>query len=139
MNHILNAGANGFISEKHQRIAEIINDYEPNLSLVWIPYGDRIPEDRDKEFAVLHNAPGREPYIVFYCKEYEVDERLLAKLWAADNNVSNVLNTLEIHNAAIEAVKLKEKMDAEQERAELAESIWKSPKSVYKHNGVKYR
>lgn len=125
----------GFISVKHQRVAEIINEYDPDLLLVWIPPDKRIPGDEGKEFAVLHTKHGKQ-YVAMFVKEDEVDERLLAKLWAADEKNGNVLSKLDAMNAAVQAMKLKEQMEIQAEKDDLAKSILKSPKHTYKHGGV---
>lgn len=127
-----------FVSDKHMRIAEIIKDYDPDLELVWIPPENRLPEDNNKEFAVTHRLPGKNPYIVFYVSADEVDERVLARLWSADNGNGSVLNKIDAMNAAVEAVKLKEQMDYEEERSDLVKHILKSPRATYRHNGVVY-
>lgn len=132
------ATEHGFLSVKHQRIAEIINEYDPDLSLSWIPPNQRELGDAGKEFAVVHVGKDGRPYVAMFVPEDEVDERLIAKLWASDERNGNVLNKLDAMNAAVQAVKLKEQMDVEEERADLARHIWNSPKTRYKHDGVVY-
>lgn len=127
----------GFISAKHQRVAEIINEYDPDLELAWIPPNQRDPLDAGKEFAVMHTKNGNR-YVAMFVKEEEVDERLLARLWSADERNGNVLNKLDAMNAAVEAMRLKEQMEQEEARADLARHILNSPKARYKHDGVVY-
>lgn len=124
-----------WVSEDHERIARIIQDYDPDLHLAYIPPDKREPGD--VPFAVLHTPPGQPGYIVFtaeYC-----DERILARLFAGDTAKTDVLAGIDTHNAALEAIRLKKQMDYEEERSELVKSIVKSPKTVYRHNGVTYR
>lgn len=127
-----------FISEKHQRIAEIINDYDPGLQLVWIPPDKRLPEDEGKEFAVLHTNNNGFKYIVYYVRQDEVDERLLARLWSDDNVNGNVLSRLDALDAANRAVQMKEQMEAMEERHDIAKHILNSPRARYRHDGVVY-
>lgn len=127
----------GFVSEKHQRVAEIISEYDPDLELVWIPPAQRIPGDEGKEFAVLHTKHGNK-YVAMYAKEDEVDERLLARLWNADERNGNVLSKIDAMNAAVEAMRLKEQMDRLEERNDIAKHILNSPRARYKHDGVVY-
>lgn len=123
-----------FVSQKHQQIAEIINDYEPTLALVWIPPDKREPGD--SPFAVMHSPVGVPPYIVFHADE--CDERILERIFAADQAHNDVLTQLDIKNAAVEAMRLKQQMDEADEKKEIVKSIVKSPKQKYKHNGVTY-
>lgn len=127
----------GFISEKHQRVAEIINEYDADLELVWIPPNQRIPGDEGKEFAVMHTKNGNR-YVAMYVKQDEVDERLLARLWTADERNGNVLSKIDAMNAAVQAMKLKEQLDKQAERDDLAMHILNSPRNRYKHDGVVY-
>jgi len=128
-----------WVSESHMRIAEIIRDYDPSLSLVWIPVDQRSEEDRGREFAVVHSPPDGPTYTVFHCPASEVDHRLLARLFNGDMAKNNVLNWLDSIEEAKAIIKAKQDMELAEERQELVKSIIKSPKSVYKHNGVQYR
>lgn len=123
-----------FVSQNHLHIAEIINDYDPTLSLAWIPADKREPGDAP--FAVVHRPLGGPEYVVFYADQ--CDERILERLWRNDITKTNVLSDLESHNAALEAVKLKKEMEEAAERQDLVASIVKSKKNTYKHDGVKY-
>jgi hypothetical protein len=124
-----------FVSQEHQRIAEIINDYEPTLNLVWIPPDKREPGD--SPFAVMHSPLGQPPYIVFHADE--CDERIIQRVFAADSKHHDILTELEINNRAAEAIKLKREMDEAEEKKDVVKSIVKSPKQKYKHNGVVYQ
>lgn len=124
-----------WVSESHERIARIIQDYDPELFLAYIPPDKREPGD--VPFAVIHQPAGKMSYVVFTAEH--CDERILERLWTSDNKHGDVLSRLDAHNAALEAIKLKKQMDEQEERRELVQSIVKSPLNVYKHNGVTYR
>jgi hypothetical protein len=128
-----------WVSQSHMRIAEIIRDYEPTLSLVWIPIDQRSEADRGREFAVIHSPIGGPVYTVLHCSADEVDHRLLARLFNGDLAKNNVLNWLDSIEEAKAIIKAKQDAELAEERQEIVRSIIKSPKSVYKHNGVKYR
>jgi len=133
---IFHATPDGFISEKQARVASIIQDYDPDLELVWIPPNQRLPEDDGKEFAVLHRRPD---YIVFYVRADEVDERVLQRLWRSDNSNGNVLNAMDAHNAAVEAMRMREQLDREEETADIARTVLASKLNTFKHDGVTYQ
>jgi hypothetical protein len=126
------------ISRSMNRIQEIIQDYNPDLELVWIPPRDRTAFDR-QPFAVVHRPVGKPAYIVMFLKEDEVNETLLARLWSHDNSNGDVLTKLEALEAARQAVTLKKQMEDEEVRKELVGSIIKSPLNTYYHGGVKYQ
>ena len=123
-----------WVSEKHERIARIIQDYDPELHLAYIPPDKREPGD--VPFAVIHTPKDSFPYIVATFQD--CDERILEHLWTIDNKQGDVLSRLDAHNAAIKAVELRERLDKEEESKELARSIVRSPLNTYKHNGIKY-
>lgn len=127
-----------FLNEAHIRIAEIIKDYEPTLELVWIPTEMRTPEDRGKEFAVVHSPHDAPQYIVFHCSADEVDHRLLARLFTGDTTKHDVIGWLDAIEESKRIIKLKAEADAAEERQAFVQSVIKSPKSRYKHNGVVY-
>lgn len=124
-----------FVSEKHARIAEIISDYDPTLALAWVPPERREPGD--KPFAVVHSPMDCAPYVVCYADD--CDERLLARVFSMDTLKNDVWTEIEASRQAAEALKLKKQMEEMEEAHEVAASILRSPKSVYKHNGVKYQ
>lgn len=128
-----------WVSSAHMRIAEIIKDYDPSLSLVWIPVDQRSVEDRGREFAIVCDPPGQQRYTVLHCSAEEVDHRLLARLFRGDLAKNNVLGWLDAIDEAKQIIKAKQDLEMAEERQELVRSIIRSPKSVYKHNGVVYR
>jgi hypothetical protein len=138
--YMYDADCGYFISEEHRIIAEIIQDYNPDLYLMWIPPDKRDLNDTEP-FAIVHMPPGKSQYVVRRCKDSEVDVRLLEWLWSNDQarGGTDILGRLEAHEAAKKAMQLKrdqEKLDAAQD---IALSIIKSPLNAYKHNGVKYQ
>lgn len=125
------AADNGkLVDEGMERLARVIQDYDHNLALAWIP-----PENRD------HNADRQRPYVildtahkslewpngapVIYASELDSPAEILERLWKADNKHGNVLDSLERHNAAVEALRLKALDDRYAEMADEAEFLMK--------------
>jgi hypothetical protein len=134
---IYDSDSGHYISAEHQRIAELINDYDPDLFLIWIP-----PSNRNGEiypFAILHRPVGKKEYIVRTLKEDEVDARLLAWLWANDQERSNPVAMVDKWDQARAALEAKKRDDELAELREMATSILKSPKSIYRINGCDFR
>lgn len=138
--YIYDADSGYFISEEHRRIAEIIQDYNSDLYLCWIPPDKRALDDTEP-FAIIHMPPGKPQYVVRRVKDSEVDVRLLQWLWSNDaaRRGEDILNSLEAFEAAQKALKLKTEAEKLEEANDVATSIIKSPLNTYKHNGVKYQ
>lgn len=124
-----------FVSEKQRRVAEILKDYYEHLELQWIPPGERGPQDY--AFRVVDRTPGKRPYVV--CFGQECDERLLSNVFRADQSRGGkTLDILDAHNAAVEALRLKQAMEEREEWHALAYSILRSTKIHYRHGGIDF-
>lgn len=115
-----------FLSAEHQRIAQVIHDYDPSLELAWIPPDNRALNE-EYPFAVLHKPEGFPPYVVMRLRENEVDHRVISRLWANDAKNGNVLDAIEKDEQARQALALLEREEAEAEARELAAFMVKSP------------
>lgn len=122
------------VSERHARIAEILQDYDPALELAWIPPDKREPGD--KPFAVVHRPGNQPPYVVFYSDD--PDESLLTRIFDNDNSRKDVLSVMEARNAAQKAMDMKIQMEKAEERMDLVSHIWNG-KHYYRHGGVLYQ
>ena len=115
-----------FLSAEHQRIAEIIHDYQNDLELAWVP-----PKSRELNeaypFAVIHRPEGSEPYVVMRLKEDEVDHRVLSRLWKNDNTKHDVLGDIEREENAARVVMMKMQQEIDEEANELAAFMVKAP------------
>lgn len=128
----------GALSQKHERVAEIIKDYDPNLELAYIPQQERTVFDAHP-FAIVHvNPDNGYRYVVMTCKEEEVDERLLAKLFMANVDSNDVLGRLEAEEAAKRLLEYKTNLERMEERKEFRDAVLKSRKNWYRHNGKVY-
>jgi hypothetical protein len=125
-----------FVSENQRRIAEILNDYDPNLELQWIPPNERGVSQ--KAFRVVDTNPNGPSYAV--CFADECDERLLAQIFHSDQkrNGNNALTYLDNHNAAVELMNKKKEMEQRSEDHALVYSVLRSPKIHYRHNGIDF-
>lgn len=113
-----------FIHSKHQRVAEIIKDYNPELELVWIPPNKRSSEDV-KPYTVVHYKKDGSQYPIFHLSEDELDDTagVVTRLYAGDMSKHRILDRLaviELAEKADELVRAKEEEDASYERQELA-------------------
>lgn len=123
-----------FVNEKHERIARMVADYDPSLSLVWIP--ERARKPGDVPFAVLCTPVAAPPYIVFTAQD--ADESLLARLYAGDTTKHDVLTAANKADEARQAYKLQQRADEMEAEADIVKTIIASPKSRFRHNGKVY-
>ena len=129
-----------FVSSRHMRIAEIIQDYNPELSLMWIPPANRTDEDT-KPYVVVHTQSDGQQYPVFYLTEDELDHRVLGRIFAADmkkHNPNNVMAEIEAYENAQKILEAKEYEDKMAEKADFAKSLLKSNLHTYRHGGKVY-
>lgn len=142
--HVWNSELGCFISTKHEQLAQVLQDYNRNLSLVFIPPAQRDETDT-KPFAILDTTPGRRPYIVRYLTTHEIDntEEVLAWVFEGDltkHRPSDVLSRMEARERAERALKLKAEMEYREESIDLAEYVFSERSPNYmKHNGQTYR
>jgi len=127
-----------WISEEHDRINQLLQEYDPHLSLAWIPPENRDPKE-EFPFAVMHAPPTRkEPYVLFRVRESEMDHRLLARVYLGDLTKHDVLDQLEAEERAKRKLRNAELADAAAFRRDLVKSIVANNKSTFKHNGKVY-
>lgn len=137
--YILDPQTGRALSVKHQRLAELIADYDDTLELAFIPEERRAPLDHEKPFAVIcrprNNA---HPYVVMKIREDQMDESILAALIIRDNKHENVLDRLEACEFADQAYLAAQDADRREARIDFIKSVIKSPLHTFKHKGVKY-
>lgn len=123
-----------WVSEKFERLASLIQDYDASLELRWIPPVGRTRED--KEPYVIWDT--RTDTSVLFAKEQDEPHQILARLWGIDNVHNNVLDKIEIEENAKKALDMKAWMDKQEEAADLAYFFKQSPLHTIKHNGKKF-
>ena len=116
-----------WVSERFMRLSEIIQDYDPQFELRWIPPESREnPEDVSKCFVIwdlVTNTP------VLFAGELDDPAQVLGRLFDSDNKQGDVLKRLEAHNAAVEAFKLKEQIEEREEKKEKAAWLMETKKN----------
>lgn len=123
-----------WINEKFARIAEIINDFDHRLQLVWIPPENRTAFDV-KPYGVLHTSDNGAQKMVMLIKEEDLDERILAHLFLNDTERHDVIARLEAEELAQQVLRNKEKMEKAEERRDFISTVVKSPLHSFKHKG----
>lgn len=105
-----------WVNEHYERLARVVQDYDPQFELFWIPPEHRETfEEKKNCYAVVEHSPMGD-VIVFHASELDTPETILERLFMSDNKHGNVLERIDAHNAAIKAMEMKEKMDIAEER-----------------------
>lgn len=124
-----------WINENHARIAELINEYDPTMELLWIPPEYRVKNSNEAPYAVRHNPPDKEPYIMFYIKEDELDHRVLARIYRGDTTKNDVQAMIESSDKAWNNLRTKIALEKAAERQDFIKTVVGSNKHQFKHNG----
>lgn len=134
MTVILDPCSGHALPQKAVRIAEILHDFDPDLELRWIPPSSL--QEGDKPYAIWHNSRNHPNggYIVCLVDNNEMDHRIIGKLFRMRNTS---LSQIDADNKALEVMKLKERMDEQEELDAFRKFVIQSDKTV-RHNGVTY-
>lgn len=136
--YILDNASGQALSQQHTRVAEIIQDYNPELELAWIPPNERTAFDA-KPFAIIHNQPNGGRYVVGTFSEAEMDHRIIAYLFNHDARNRDILSDIDRENAAKELLAMKEQMDHAADMQEMGRAMVKTRKSTWHHGGKTYK
>ena len=125
-----------FISTEHQKLAEVLSDYNPYFSLVWIPPKDRSTNDT-RPFAILDSSPGKAPYIVRYLSDAEMRDATSILTWVFEGDLSkhrpvDVLTRIELREKAQQLLDLKTQEERLAEEQDKLEFLAKTPLNKFK-------
>ena len=122
-----------WVSAEFERLAQVINDYDHHLWLEFIP-PERQQDLNDKKqcFRIIDD---RTNSIVLYADSLANPVAILERLWSMDSAKGNVVARLDAHNAAVEALKLREELDIREAQKDFSMFIAKNTKSRWVHDG----
>lgn len=134
-----------FISDAHRRLAELVNQYNPNLHVAHIP---RAKQDEMEKypFAIIEIRQGFEPVVIRYLTEVAMQDPASVLAWIFEGDVirhggKEVLNRIELRERAERMTKLalwkEQAEDREQELAFMV-SGGRNKLHTIKHNGKKF-
>jgi hypothetical protein len=132
------------VSNKIARIAEILTDYNPDLKVYWIaPHLRTDPEDHAAPFMIMHEPMGREPYCVAKLSDDQMNEQVIARIFAMDmarQGATSAADKIEAMTRAGEIYRAKEREDQMAEARDIMITALKSPKHTWTGpNGLKVR
>lgn len=108
------------------RIAERINEYDPNLTLQYLEQAERLDEP---PFRVLERCPDGLQRVVLTA--WALDERLLQRIYQADTTRFDIDARLTKQNEQARANKRRRYEEKILEETEVVKAILKSPKQSY--------
>lgn len=140
------SASGAFLNEDHRRMAEVLADYNPYFSLVWIPPKDRTAEDI-KPYAILDSSPNIKPYVMRYLSEEEMKNpsAILSWIFEGDlnrNRPGDVLAKIEAEELARKLMDTKREHDilaAQEDLTAFMVSGGRDKKHYIRHNGETLR
>lgn len=145
---IYDSTVHDFIDSKHQQLAEILHDYDPTLSLEFIPSMERDETD-SKPFRIKQTPAdtSKAPYIVRYLSVADMSNpaQVLEWVWEGDfkkHNPDAIFDRLEARRIAQELTKKKDEMAEREAQIDLMANLaggGRDKKFFYKHNGQTFR
>lgn len=144
---IYNAELGEFVSDDHQRFAEVLKDLKPTYNLVYIPQKDRTtPEDHEKPWAILDTPDNQREYVVRAMSDAEMKEphKILAWLFDGDlvrHGAENVLRRIENEEKAKQLMEFKRREDELEDMIDYADFLFtggREKKHTITHNGRKF-
>jgi hypothetical protein len=122
-----------YVSAEFQRLADTVNDYDPDLFLEMIPIAEQEHLiDKSKVFRIVDD---RLKTVVMTFDSLANPTDILAGLWSRDLKHGDVIGRMDKRNAAIEALRLKEKIDEAEAIKDFTAFVGKNTKSRWHHEG----
>ena len=124
-----------WVSEDFSRLAELLQDYDYNLELRWIPPENRTTENEQKKpYMVFHKGSG---YPIKYLRQGADPREVLEEIIMGDMSRGNVLARIEAKEAANQLFKMKEEIDEREQKMDEVAFLVGTKKNYIKHNGKK--
>lgn len=122
-----------WVSAEFQRLAEIINEYDHNLFLEYIPPERQVDlMDKNRCFRIIDD---RTKTIVMYADSISNPKDILARLWSRDLRHGDVVGRMDAQNAAVEALRLKEQIEIREAQMDFSAFVIRNTKSRWVHEG----
>lgn len=140
---VANVDGGYFVSEKHQQIAEIVQDFNADLEVKFIPPHLRAePEEKEWPYMIVHNGRGTaggRPYLVMLLSEDEMDGRVIEKLFMAMVDKNDIPARMKAIADAQKVVRIKAQKEQEGMQNEFDAFRLKTPLHTFSHKGRKHK
>jgi len=139
---VWNSDLGEFINEKHAHLAQVLQDYKPTLSLVYIPKQQRDATDT-KPWAILDSPANMAPHIIRYLTDKEMEDPASVLSWIFEGDLDkhrpdDVFAKMEAKRAAEELMNLKKQEEDLADYLDLFEFAAKTNKHTWRHDGRTY-
>lgn len=139
---VWDSASGAFINAAHQRLAEVLADYNPHFSLAWIPPKDRDATDT-KPFAIIDSSPARPPYVMRYLSDHDMQTPNEILAWVFEGDLSkhravDVFERMELRNKAAELLELSSQSDLLAEEEDKWAFIARTPLNKFKIGDTTY-
>lgn len=125
-----------WVSEEFMLLSEVIQDYDSNLELRWIPPENRTTENERKKPCMIWHRGQMVP--IMYISEREDPAEIIARLFLGDQRHGDVLTKLDKLDAANQALEMRRQMElAEEAKDQVAWAVGTN-KNYIKFNGKKF-
>lgn len=121
----LSAGV--YIEEDTLRIIEKIHDYDDNLVVKYLDPGQA--NFTDAPYAIFEKCKDGMERLVF--SVWKLDDRVIERIYAADNQRHNIVAAIENNNAAMKDLQNRRFEDKIAESHDVMASVLNSPKGTY--------
>lgn len=105
-----------WVDEKFERLARVVKDYSEQYELRWIPPDQQVTLLEQSRPYVIVDLVTNSP--IMFAGPHDTPEQILEELFMGDNTKGDVLARMEAHNAAVQALAMKEKLDIAEEKKE---------------------
>lgn len=139
---VYDAALGEFVSDDHVRLARVISDYKPTLSLVYVPRKDRDATDT-KPWAILERDPRFGEHIIRYLSDDEMKRpnEVLAWVFAGDQDKHDrreIVQRFDLEETARQALMMQRDMDEREDLSEQAAFLargGRDRKNYVRYNG----
>lgn len=108
------------------RIVERVSEYDPNLKIQYLPWAGGVDQ---APYRLVEKGKDGEWRKVFDI--WELDQRVLDRIYAADSHKLDLLKLIDEHNAKAKADKEKAREEEAERDKDIVASIVRSPKDTY--------
>lgn len=110
-----------FVSEKWARLNELLQQFDPELELHWIPSDKRIADEK-YPYRIIHRPSATSrmaPYVVMHCRETDQPQEIFAQIISGDSWKNDVQARMDARAKADRIFQRKQHLDELAESADL--------------------
>lgn len=110
-----------WVSEEFEMLARMVQDYDPQFELRWIPPESRSTQEERKRPYVIWDTKINKA--IMFVSETETPVDVMERMFLGDTSKGDVLKRIDARNKAVEAVEMKKALDLAEERQEYVQFL----------------